>query len=89
MSVKIRIAGRSDFPCPLNWKVDIAEKRIRSGYLFDGGFIQRNGVALDSNDLITSDGDYDFVNFQEKLTGSTAGNRLFCGLDELVILILN
>ena len=74
--VNIHIAGYNDFHCPIDWTVEKAEKKIRSGYGLLNGLIERNGVAMDSDDTITADGDYHFVNFQEQ-----QGNLffLFCG----------
>jgi hypothetical protein len=65
MSVNIHIAGKNSFPCPVGWTVNKAEKRIRSMYRFVGGGIIKNGVATDSDDIMTSDGDYRFINYQE------------------------
>jgi hypothetical protein len=65
MSVNIHIAVENSFACPVGWTVDKAEKRIRSMYRFEGGGIIKNGVATDSDDIITSDGDYHFINYQE------------------------
>ena len=65
MSVNIHIAGRNDFPCPIGRIVEEVINVIRSGRLLLGGEIQRNGQVMFPNDIITSDGDYHFVNFQE------------------------
>lgn len=66
MSVSIQIAGKNSFPCPVGWTGEEARNEIRSGYRLDGGFLIKNGVAMRSNDPITADGDYHFVNFQEQ-----------------------
>jgi hypothetical protein len=64
-SVNIYVAEGKFFPCPVGWTVDRAETRIRTMYRLEGGGVLQNGVAMDSVDLITSDGDYRFVNYQE------------------------
>ncbi len=66
MSVNIRIAGRNPFACPIAWTVEEARNEIRSMYGLINGGITRNGIVMRSSDLITSDGEYDFVNFQEQ-----------------------
>lgn len=65
----IHIAGRNDFPCPIGRTVEEVEERIRSIHLLTGGGILRNGVALFPNDVITLEGDYHFVDFQEQQQG--------------------
>jgi hypothetical protein len=69
-SVNIYVAEGKSFPCPVGWTVDRAERRIRSENELRGGGIRRNGLAMDSDDLITSDGDYQFVNYQEHIQGA-------------------
>ncbi len=64
--VNIHIAGHSGFHCPVGWTVGKAEARIRSGYGLINGLIERNEEAMASDDIITADGDYHFVNFQEQ-----------------------
>ena len=64
-AVYIRIAGKNKFPCPVGWAVGKAEARIRLGYRLDGGFLTKNGIAMDFDDPITADGEYQFINFQE------------------------
>ena len=65
MSANIHIAGRNDFPCPIGRIVEEVTNVIRSGRLLLGGEIQRNGVVMFPNEIITADGgDYRFVNFQ-------------------------
>ncbi len=66
MSVNIRIAGRNDFHCPLGWTVGKAIKNIREGRGLRYGEIENGGVAMDTDDVVTSDGEYHFVNFQEE-----------------------
>lgn len=65
MSVNIHIAGRNDFHCPIGRRVEEVTNIIRSGRGLIYGEIQRNGVVMFPNDIITSEGDYHFVNFQE------------------------
>lgn len=57
------MTGRDDFVCPVGWTVEQAEKRIRDGYGLAQGFIQMNGVVLDTNDNLIQDGDYHFVDY--------------------------
>jgi hypothetical protein len=78
MSVNIHIAGKNSFPCPVGWTVDKAEKRIRSMYRFEGGGIIKNGVATDSDDIMTSNCDYHFMNYQElQVAGISILSRRF------------
>jgi len=65
MSVNIHIAGRNSLSCPVGRTVEEVRNEIRSGYRLEGGFLTKNGVMMFSNDVITSDGDYHFVNYQE------------------------
>ena len=62
--VNIVVAGHSVFPCPVGWTVEKARNEIRSRYGLLNGGIDRNGEAMASDDIITADGDYRFVNFQ-------------------------
>jgi hypothetical protein len=64
-AVNIRISGRNDFICPVDKRVDTVEDAIRSGFVLNGGFIVNDGVAMFPDDIITNDGEYHFVNFQE------------------------
>ncbi len=49
-------------PC---WQ-DRVVAAIRSMYGLNGGFIENGGAAMFPNNIITTDGDYHFVNFQKK-----------------------
>ncbi len=42
------------FPCPVNWSVEEAEKRIRSRYELQGGGIEHNNVPVQATNLISS-----------------------------------
>jgi hypothetical protein len=64
-AVNIHISGRNNFPCPVGRKAEAVVDAIRSGFVLNGGFIQKDGVAMFPNDIITADGHYHFVNFQE------------------------
>jgi hypothetical protein len=64
-AVNIRISGRNDFICPVGKTVEQVEGRIRSEYGLTNGGIKKNGVAMFPDDIITNDGEYHFVNFQE------------------------
>eukprot|EP00981_Chlorochromonas_danica_P005540 scaffold1129_cov164-Ochromonas_danica.AAC.5 len=73
MPVDIEIAGRNTFHCPIGWTAGQAEARIRSSRLLMGGEIEKDGAAMDTEDPITADGHYHFVNFQEQLGGGGGG----------------
>ena len=64
-SVNIRISGRNDFICPVDKRVEAVVDAIRSEYGLTNGGIKKNGVAMFPDDIITNDGEYHFVNFQE------------------------
>ena len=66
--VNIHIAGHNDFHCPVGWTVEQARNKIRSMYGLINGGIERNGEAMASNDTITSEGDYHFINSQPHQT---------------------
>lgn len=65
-AVNIRIANRNDFPCPIGRTVEAVTNAIHSGYGLLNGFIKRNGVAMFPDEIVTADGDYEFVNFQDQ-----------------------
>jgi hypothetical protein len=60
--VNIRIPGQKDFRCQAGQRAEDVVNTIRASRLFAGGEIERNEFAMLSNDLITEDGDYAFVN---------------------------
>jgi hypothetical protein len=63
--VNIRISGRNDFICPVGKTVEQVEGRIRSMFVLNGGGIEKNGVSMFPDDIITNgDDEYHFVNFQ-------------------------
>ena len=64
-AVNIRISGRNDFICPFDKRVEAVVDAIRSMYVLNGGGIQKNGVAMFPDDIITNYAEYHFVNFQE------------------------
>ncbi len=54
-----------------------AEARIQSGYGLLSGFIERNGVVMRSNDSITTDGNYHFVNFVQPVVLTATSSTCF------------
>ena len=55
MTVKIiKVEGKPDFPCPIDWTVEQAKNEIKSGNFLVGGFLLENGEPLLGNTLISS-----------------------------------
>jgi hypothetical protein len=70
--MNITVEGYQPFPCPLQWTVDAAERRIRTANSLTGGYIQRNNVATNPADLIEEGNIYVFVG-GEKLQSQAEG----------------
>ena len=66
VNVSISIQGYAPFRCPVGWTAGEAKIEIRSRYVLDGGGIDKNDAGMRENDIITSDGEYEFVNFQPR-----------------------
>ncbi len=64
MLKNIRVKDHDDFPCAVGWNVEEARNEIRKTYILTGGCIVKNRIAARPTDLITSDGEYEFINFQ-------------------------
>lgn len=55
MTVRIiKVEGKPDFPCPIDWTVEQAKNEIKSGNFLVGGFLLENGEPLLGNTLISS-----------------------------------
>ena len=64
----IRIEGMRDFNCPLGWTIKKAEKRIRDGCGLLNGYITKDEIATDPDDVIEPGAVYRFISFS-KLEG--------------------
>lgn len=73
MSVNIQIAGHNPLRCPVNRTAKETTNHIRDSRLLSGGEIERNGVVMFPNDIISPEGDYHFVNFREQAQPPSAG----------------
>jgi hypothetical protein len=89
MSVKIRIANREPFQCPLGLTAAEATRQIRAKYNLRHGGIYRNGAGIMLPQIISEGGTYEFVHFRENCNSKRSSSPTLKDLDAFLNMYLN